>query len=87
MVFTTSPSYLSVVIHVNKGKRNVRDTVSPNIPSQYNRVWIPDPDEVWQSAEILKEYKPGDDVLELLLENGTVSKPLLPCLNNDIGFV
>lgn len=43
------------------------------IPSQYNRVWIPDPEEVWQSAEILKDYKPGDDVLELRLENGTVS--------------
>lgn len=45
------------------------------IPSQYNRVWIPDPEEVWQSAEILKDYKPGDEVLELRLENGTVSRP------------
>ncbi|XP_041967020.1 unconventional myosin-Vc [Alosa sapidissima] len=39
--------------------------------TKYNRVWIPDPEEVWQSAEILKDYKPGDDVLELQLENGT----------------
>ncbi|XP_048112067.1 unconventional myosin-Vc [Alosa alosa] len=39
--------------------------------TKYNRVWIPDPEEVWQSAEILKDYKSGDDVLELQLENGT----------------
>lgn len=56
----------------------------PHIPSQYNRVWIPDPEEVWQSAEILKDYKPGDDALELRLENGTVSslnRSTRSCLN------
>ncbi|KAL2093412.1 hypothetical protein ACEWY4_010724 [Coilia grayii] len=57
--------------------------------TKYNRVWIPDPEEVWQSAEILKEYKPGDEVLELLLENGTETRypvdpgnPQLPPLRN-----
>nr|XP_033775568.1 unconventional myosin-Vc isoform X3 [Geotrypetes seraphini] len=39
--------------------------------TQYNRVWIPDPDEVWKSAEIRKDYKPGDGVLHLYLEDGT----------------
>lgn len=39
---------------------------------QYNRVWIPDPEEVWKSAEIAKDYRVGDKVLQLLLEDGTV---------------
>lgn len=39
---------------------------------QYNRVWIPDPEEVWKSAEIAKDYRVGDQVLRLLLEDGTV---------------
>lgn len=39
---------------------------------QYNRVWIPDPEEVWKSAEIATDYRVGDKVLRLLLEDGTV---------------
>lgn len=39
---------------------------------QYNRVWIPSPEEVWKSAEIAKDYRVGDRVLQLLLEDGTV---------------
>lgn len=39
---------------------------------QYNRIWIPDPEEVWKSAEIAKDYRFGDKVLRLLLEDGTV---------------
>ncbi|KAM8907216.1 unconventional myosin-Vc [Lycaon pictus] len=38
---------------------------------QYNRVWIPDAEEVWKSAEIAKDYRVGDKVLRLLLEDGT----------------
>uniref|UniRef100_G3TWQ5 Unconventional myosin-Va n=1 Tax=Loxodonta africana TaxID=9785 RepID=G3TWQ5_LOXAF len=37
---------------------------------QFARVWIPDPEEVWKSAELLKDYKPGDKVLLLRLEEG-----------------
>lgn len=33
----------------------------------------PDPEEVWKSAELLKDYKPGDKVLQLRLEDGKVS--------------
>uniref|UniRef100_A0A8D2B7D5 Unconventional myosin-Va n=1 Tax=Sciurus vulgaris TaxID=55149 RepID=A0A8D2B7D5_SCIVU len=36
----------------------------------FARVWIPDPEEVWKSAELLKDYKPGDKVLLLHLEEG-----------------
>uniref|UniRef100_A0A8D0QU30 Unconventional myosin-Vc n=1 Tax=Sus scrofa TaxID=9823 RepID=A0A8D0QU30_PIG len=55
--------------------------------TQYNRVWIPDPEEVWKSAEIAKDYKIGDKVLQLLLEDGTeldysVDPESLPPLRN-----
>ncbi|TKC34537.1 hypothetical protein EI555_008186 [Monodon monoceros] len=54
---------------------------------QYNRVWIPDPEEVWKSAEIAKDYRVGAKVLRLLLEDGTeldysVDPESLPPLRN-----
>ncbi|XP_067411952.1 unconventional myosin-Vc isoform X2 [Emydura macquarii macquarii] len=58
--------------------------------TQYNRVWIPDSEEVWRSAEITKNYKTGDRVLHLLLEDGTELNypvdpaPLPPLRNPDI---
>ncbi|XP_065415521.1 unconventional myosin-Vc isoform X1 [Chrysemys picta bellii] len=58
--------------------------------TQYNRVWIPDNEEVWQSAEITKNYRTGDHVLHLLLEDGTELNypvdpaPLPPLRNPDI---
>ncbi|MBN3292049.1 MYO5C protein, partial [Polypterus senegalus] len=60
--------------------------------TKYNRVWIPDPENVWKSAEITKDYKPGEDVLEIQLEDGTeirypldpVSQALPPLRNPDI---
>ncbi|CAI5792918.1 unconventional myosin-Vc isoform X1 [Podarcis lilfordi] len=55
--------------------------------TQYNRVWIPDPEEVWQSAEITRNYKNGEDLLHLQLEDGTelkypVDPRALPPLRN-----
>ncbi|KAM9376468.1 unconventional myosin-Vc [Pholidichthys leucotaenia] len=57
--------------------------------TKYNRVWIPDAEHVWKSAEILRDFHPGNSVLELLLEDGTEychpvdsSKPNLPPLRN-----
>ncbi|XP_038606473.1 unconventional myosin-Va isoform X4 [Tachyglossus aculeatus] len=38
--------------------------------TKFARVWIPDPEEVWKSAELVKDYKPGDKVLQLHLEEG-----------------
>ncbi|KAE8297307.1 Unconventional myosin-Va Dilute myosin heavy chain, non-muscle [Larimichthys crocea] len=35
------------------------------------RVWIPDAEEVWKSAELTKDYKNGDPSLQLMLEDGT----------------
>ncbi|NXD47897.1 MYO5C protein, partial [Corvus moneduloides] len=57
---------------------------------QYNRVWIPDNKEVWQSAEITKSYKAGDRFLHVQLEDGTELNypvdpaPLPPLRNPDI---
>ncbi|KAM9481122.1 unconventional myosin-Va isoform 4-T4 [Clarias gariepinus] len=39
--------------------------------TKYARVWIPDPEEVWRSAELTKDYKQGDTALHLQLEDGT----------------
>ncbi|XP_037109378.1 unconventional myosin-Vc isoform X2 [Syngnathus acus] len=57
--------------------------------TRYNRVWIPDAEQVWKSAEIVKDFHYGDDSLQLLLENGTELKlpvdsspPELPPLRN-----
>ncbi|XP_077119880.1 unconventional myosin-Vc [Ranitomeya variabilis] len=57
--------------------------------TQFNRVWIPDADEVWRSAEITKDLKIGDSVLHLCLEDGTdlkyvIEKGLPPLRNPDI---
>ncbi|XP_068180578.1 unconventional myosin-Va isoform X2 [Antennarius striatus] len=35
------------------------------------RVWIPDTEDVWKSAELTKDYKNGDSSLQLMLEDGT----------------
>uniref|UniRef100_A0AAY5KIB0 Myosin VAa n=1 Tax=Esox lucius TaxID=8010 RepID=A0AAY5KIB0_ESOLU len=37
----------------------------------FARVWIPDAEEVWKSAELTKNYKHGDKLLHLTLEDGT----------------
>uniref|UniRef100_A0A8C3G4X5 Myosin VC n=1 Tax=Cyclopterus lumpus TaxID=8103 RepID=A0A8C3G4X5_CYCLU len=56
--------------------------------TEYNRVWIPDAEHVWKSAEIMRDYHSGDNVLRLLLEDGThhlpvdPSKPQLPPFRN-----
>uniref|UniRef100_A0A668AK08 Myosin VB n=1 Tax=Myripristis murdjan TaxID=586833 RepID=A0A668AK08_9TELE len=35
----------------------------------FTRVWIPDPEDVWKPAEITKDYKEGDPILHLKLED------------------
>uniref|UniRef100_A0A4W5PGZ1 Myosin VA n=1 Tax=Hucho hucho TaxID=62062 RepID=A0A4W5PGZ1_9TELE len=37
---------------------------------KFARVWIPDAEEVWKSAELTKNYKHGDSTLHLTLEDG-----------------
>ncbi|KAM9854201.1 unconventional myosin-Vc [Aulostomus maculatus] len=57
--------------------------------TEYNRVWIPDEEHVWKSAEIRKDFHTGDNDLKLLLEDGSEcdysvdpSQPQLPPLRN-----
>ncbi|XP_054858492.1 unconventional myosin-Va [Eublepharis macularius] len=60
--------------------------------TKYARIWIPDPEVVWKSAELLKDYKQGDKVLHLKLEDGKdleykldpKTKQLPPLRNPDI---
>ncbi|KAJ8002543.1 hypothetical protein DPEC_G00160000 [Dallia pectoralis] len=60
--------------------------------TKYNRVWIPDTEHVWKSAEILRDFRPGDETLQLQLEDGTeilypldtASLQLPPLRNPDI---
>ncbi|CAL1604235.1 unnamed protein product [Knipowitschia caucasica] len=35
------------------------------------RVWIPDAEEVWKSAQLVKDYNNGDQSLQLMLEDGS----------------
>ncbi|XP_067874079.1 unconventional myosin-Va isoform X2 [Heterodontus francisci] len=59
---------------------------------KFARVWIPDAEDVWKSAELLKDYKPRDTVLHLKLEDGQETpykidpqtKELPPLRNPDI---
>ncbi|MEQ2220393.1 Unconventional myosin-Va, partial [Ilyodon furcidens] len=44
---------------------------SPAGTKKSARVWIPDAEEVWKSAELSKDYKNGDASLQLVLEDGT----------------
>ncbi|KAM6229611.1 LOW QUALITY PROTEIN: unconventional myosin-Vb [Porphyrio hochstetteri] len=51
------------------------------------RVWIPDPDEVWRSAEIIKDYKEGDKSLHLKLEDETLYEYPLGRQGNELPFL
>ncbi|XP_034540963.1 unconventional myosin-Va-like isoform X2 [Notolabrus celidotus] len=51
--------------------------------TKYARVWVPDAAEVWKSAELIKDYTPGDLTLTLQLEDGTeVEHKIDPKTNN-----
>uniref|UniRef100_A0A673KYK3 Unconventional myosin-Vb n=1 Tax=Sinocyclocheilus rhinocerous TaxID=307959 RepID=A0A673KYK3_9TELE len=53
----------------------------------YTRVWIPDPEDVWKSAEIIKDYKEGDPVLNLKLEDETTLEYSVGPKNNPLPFL
>ncbi|KFO59149.1 Unconventional myosin-Vb, partial [Corvus brachyrhynchos] len=54
---------------------------------QYTRVWIPDPDDVWRSAEIIKDYKEGDKSLQLKLEDETLYEYPIDLQGNELPFL
>ncbi|XP_058472831.1 unconventional myosin-Vb isoform X2 [Solea solea] len=50
--------------------------------TKFTRVWIPDPEDVWTAAEITKDYKLGETVLHIKLEDETpVEYPIGPKSN------
>uniref|UniRef100_A0A4X1UK21 Unconventional myosin-Vb n=1 Tax=Sus scrofa TaxID=9823 RepID=A0A4X1UK21_PIG len=55
--------------------------------SQYTRVWIPDPDEVWRSAELTKDYKEGEKSLQLRLEDETIQEYPIDVQKNQLPFL
>ncbi|XP_057645309.1 unconventional myosin-Vb isoform X1 [Chionomys nivalis] len=55
--------------------------------TRYTRVWIPDPDEVWRSAELTKDYKDGDKSLQLRLEDDTVLEYPIDVQKNQVPFL
>uniref|UniRef100_A0A8D2M4E1 Myosin VB n=1 Tax=Zonotrichia albicollis TaxID=44394 RepID=A0A8D2M4E1_ZONAL len=57
---------------VEDKKKKEKDWTCPDSSIFPLEVWIPDPDEVWRSAEIIKDYKEGDKSLQLKLEDETL---------------
>uniref|UniRef100_A0A8C3USH4 Myosin VB n=1 Tax=Catharus ustulatus TaxID=91951 RepID=A0A8C3USH4_CATUS len=57
------------------------------VAAAYTRVWIPDPDEVWRSAEIIKDYKEGDKSLQLKLEDETLYEYPINLQGNELPFL
>ncbi|XP_051497587.1 unconventional myosin-Vb-like isoform X1 [Apus apus] len=55
--------------------------------TKYTRVWIPDPDEVWRSAEIIKDYKEEDKSLHLKLEDETLYEYPVDPQGNELPFL
>ncbi|KAJ8789632.1 hypothetical protein J1605_004869 [Eschrichtius robustus] len=55
--------------------------------SQYTKVWIPDPDEVWRSAELTKDYKEGEKSLQLRLEDETIREYPIDIQGNQLPFL
>ncbi|XP_069483064.1 unconventional myosin-Vb isoform X2 [Ambystoma mexicanum] len=55
--------------------------------TRYTRVWIPDAEEVWKSAEIVKDYKEGDTSLHLKLEDETLYEYALGPKGNQLPFL
>ncbi|KAB0379092.1 hypothetical protein FD755_010670 [Muntiacus reevesi] len=53
----------------------------------YTRVWIPDPDDVWRSAELTKDYQEGDKSLQLRLEDETIQEYPIDVQNNQLPFL
>uniref|UniRef100_A0A8C5TV58 Myosin VB n=1 Tax=Malurus cyaneus samueli TaxID=2593467 RepID=A0A8C5TV58_9PASS len=57
------------------------------VNKSYTRVWIPDPDEVWRSAEIIKDYKEGDKSLQLKLEDETLYEYPIDLQGSELPFL
>uniref|UniRef100_A0A8C2I423 Myosin VAb n=1 Tax=Cyprinus carpio TaxID=7962 RepID=A0A8C2I423_CYPCA len=50
------------------------DLLRKRLQKGFARIWIPDTTEVWRSAALTKDYRPGDTVLHLQLDDETESE-------------
>ncbi|ELW69365.1 Myosin-Vb [Tupaia chinensis] len=71
----------------NKQSQAARFLVLNAVSCPYTRVWIPDPDEVWRSAELTKDYKEGDRSLQLKLEDETIREYPVDAQSNHLPFL
>ncbi|XP_076139671.1 unconventional myosin-Vb isoform X2 [Alosa pseudoharengus] len=55
--------------------------------TKYTRVWIPDPEDVWKSAEIVRDYKEGEPVLHLKLEDESPVQYAIKPKDNQLPFL
>ncbi|KAJ8338766.1 hypothetical protein SKAU_G00355520 [Synaphobranchus kaupii] len=55
--------------------------------TKYTRVWIPDTEEVWKAAEIVKDYKEGDPILHLKLEDESPLEYRIGPKDNKLPFL
>ncbi|XP_053196653.1 unconventional myosin-Vb-like [Scomber japonicus] len=55
--------------------------------TKFTRVWIPDPEDVWRSAEISRDYKEGESVLHLKLEDETPLEYSVGQKSNPLPFL
>uniref|UniRef100_A0A673ZW02 Myosin VB n=1 Tax=Salmo trutta TaxID=8032 RepID=A0A673ZW02_SALTR len=53
----------------------------------YTRVWIPDPEDVWRAAEIIKDYTEGEPILYLKLEDETPLEYRIGPKDNALPFL
>ncbi|XP_006837551.1 PREDICTED: unconventional myosin-Vb [Chrysochloris asiatica] len=51
------------------------------------KVWIPDPEEVWRSAELTKDYREGEKSLQLKLEDETIQEYPIDVQNSQLPFL
>uniref|UniRef100_A0A673ZTY4 Myosin VB n=1 Tax=Salmo trutta TaxID=8032 RepID=A0A673ZTY4_SALTR len=58
-----------------------------NTVSFYTRVWIPDPEDVWRAAEIIKDYTEGEPILYLKLEDETPLEYRIGPKDNALPFL
>uniref|UniRef100_A0A8C8LVY2 Myosin VB n=1 Tax=Oncorhynchus tshawytscha TaxID=74940 RepID=A0A8C8LVY2_ONCTS len=63
------------------------ETIDYEVYCQYTRVWIPDPEDVWRAAEIIKDYKEGEPILYLKLEDETPLEYRIGPKDNALPFL
>ncbi|XP_071009215.1 unconventional myosin-Vb isoform X2 [Oncorhynchus clarkii lewisi] len=72
--------------HSNIMKRQ-EGKIDHELYCKYTRVWIPDPEDVWRAAEIIKDYKEGEPILHLKLEDESPLEYRIGPKDNPLPFL